>query len=372
MPELRILQVLPELNSGGVEHVTLDMVAALRQRYAVTYVASQGGTLLPNLEQRGGTHMPLPLASKNPVQMMLNAFTLARLVRTHHIQLIHARSRAPAWSALWAAHWTKVPLVTTCHGAYASSNPPKAFYNSVMVRGDRVIAISEFIAQRIQRQYPASLPRVRLIREGIDLEEFNPRLVSQQERLDLRKAWNIPATATLFLMPGRVTRLKGQTVFIDAIRRLNNPNIMGVILGQNQDNSSYPAEVRCQSEGLPIRLIPHILRPRVAYGAADFIVSASLAEEAFGRVTAEAGAMKRIVIATNHGATVELCQSAKTGFLIPPGDSRALADAMMNAMKMPPEDYRKMGETARAYVCANFSLERMCTETIDLYKELIQ
>ena len=370
MSDLRILQVLPELKMGGVERVTLDMVMALRQIYPTTYVAAKEGSLLSELQQRGGTHFSMPLTSKNPLQMIRNGYHLAKLVREHDIQVIHARSRAPAWSALLAARLTKVPLVTTYHGAYRSSNKVKSFYNSVMSRGDRVIAISEFIRRTIQREYPTALSKVRLIHEGIDLDEFDPEKISQDEINTLRKDWRVPPTATLFLAPGRVTRSKGQTIFIDAIRRLNNPNIVGVILGQNQDNSSYPAEVRNQSEGLPIRLIPHLTKPKVAYAAADFIVSPSLAEEAFGRVTAEAGAMERVIIATNHGATPDLCHHEKTGFLVPPGDSRALADAMIRAMKQSPEENRRMGKAARAYIVDNFSLKRMCSETIHLYKEL--
>jgi len=372
MSSLRILQVLPELKMGGVERVTLDMVMALRQIYPTTYVAAQEGNLLSELQQRGGTHFSMPLTSKNPLQLIRNGYQLAKLIREHDIHIIHARSRAPGWSALLAARLTKIPLVTTYHGAYRSSNKIKSFYNSVMARGDRVIAISKFIHRTIQHQYPNSFSKVSLIHEGIDLEEFDPQKVSQQEIETLRRDWGVPPTATLFLVPGRVTRSKGQTIFIDAIRRLNNPNIVGVILGQNQDNSSYPTEIRNQSEGLPIRLIPFLSKPKVAYAAADFIVSPSLAQEAFGRVTAEAGAMERIAIVTNLGATSELCHHEKTGFLIPPGDSRALVDAMVRVMNLSPEDNRKMGKAARAYILENFSLKRMCSETIDLYKELTQ
>lgn len=372
MPELRILQVLPELDMGGVERATLDMVAALREVSSVTYVASQGGRLLPELHQRGGTHLLLPLASKNPIHMVRNAHRLAKLIRAHDIQVIHARSRAPAWSALWAARWTGIPLVTTYHGAYAASNPAKVFYNSVMARGDRVIAISEFIARHVQKYYPAAFPRVRLIREGIDVEEFDPRPISSQEILDLRNAWDIPAKATIFLLPGRVARLKGQAIFIDAIRRLSNPHIVGVILGQNQDPSPYVREVRREADGLSIRFIPPLSRPRLAYAAADFIVCPSLAPEAFGRVTAEAGAMERIAIATGHGATVEVCQHGKTGFLVPPGDSHALADAMGHVLNMPLEERLTMGKAARAHIVENFSLSRMCAEILNLYQELLQ
>jgi glycosyltransferase involved in cell wall biosynthesis len=372
MSYLRILQVLPELNLGGVERVTLDMAKALRQVSPETFVASQNGTLVPELQKIGGTHISLPLATKNPIQMLRNAFSLAKVIRDHNIHLIHARSRAPAWSALLAARLTKIPLVTTYHGAYTSTNALKRFYNSIMTRGDRVIAISGFILQNIAQHHPSAHDRVRLIPEGIDLEEFSLEHISQAEVDAFRKSWRIPEDAIVFLVPGRITRLKGQTIFIDAIRRLNNPNIVGVILGQNPDDTPYSLEVRRLSEGLPIRLIPHISKPRVAYAAADFIVSPSLAKEAFGRVTAEAGAMERVVIATNHGATTELCLHGKTGLLVPPGDARALADTMVHAIKMSPEEYLAMGKAAKAHIQSKYSLTRMYSQTIDLYKELTQ
>ncbi len=373
MSTLRILQVLPELNMGGVERTTLDMVGALRQVFPVTYVASQGGSLVPELETLGGTHFTLPLASKNPLQMIRNAMALVRLIRDHDIQVIHARSRAPAWSALWASHWTKVPLVTTFHGAHRTSSMIKTFYNSVMARGTRVIAISEFISRYIQAQHPTSLKKIRLIHEGVDVEAFDPQTVSPEEIKDFRKTWDIPVDAKVFLLPGRVTRLKGQTVFIDALRQLNTPNIFGIILGQDQLNSSYPKEVARQLEELPIRHISHTTHPlKVAYAASDFVVSPSLAPETFGRVTAEAGAMERILIATNHGATPELCKEGTTGYLIPPGDAQALAETMDRVLKMSLEERQIMEKEARNHVCTNFSLKRMSAETIALYKEITQ
>lgn len=372
MTSLRILQVLPELNMGGVERVTLDMVSALLKVTTNTYVASQGGTLVPEIERLGGTHFALPLATKNPYQIIKNAFSLAKLIRDHNIRLVHARSRAPGWSALLATRLTKVPLVTTYHGAYNSSNIFKSFYNSVMTRGDRVIAISEFIQKTINECYPKALSRVRLIPEGINLDIFDPQHISQQEIQELRKSWGIPENATVFLAPGRITRIKGQTVFVEAIRRLNNPNLFGVILGSHHDRSSYPTEVRFLSTDLPIRFIPHTSKPKVAYAAADFVVNPSLAQEAFGRVTAEAGAMERVVIATNHGATSELCIPGKTGFLVPPGDARALADTMVHAIKMSPNEIKTMGKAAREFISEKYSLKRMASETIDLYKELIK
>lgn len=368
---MRVLQVLPELNRGGVERVTLDMAAALRMVYPATYVASEGGSLLPDLIQQGATHFTLPLASKNPAQIILNAYSLARLVRNHNIQLIHARSRAPAWSAFWAARWAKVPLVTTYHGAYHASTAPKAFYNSVMARGDRVIAISAFMSRHIQERHPPSLPKIRLIPEGIDGEEFSPQRISQQEIQDLRQAWDVPPEDTLILVPGRITRSKGQAIFIEAIRRLNTPHVVGVILGLDATASPYAREIQRQAQRLPIRFIPHMPHLRAAYAAADFVASTSLAEEAFGRVVAEAGAMERIIIAPNLGATPELCLPEKTGFLIPPNDPEALANAMSRVIQMSQESRAAMGKAARNHICTHFSLARMCAETIRLYEELV-
>lgn len=372
MSVLRVLQVLPELKVGGVERATLDMVTALHSAFSKTYVASQGGILLPELEQRGGTHFTLPLASKNPLQMIRNVFSLKHLIRKHKIQVIHARSRAPAWSALWAARLSGIPFVTTFHGAYNASNSLKNFYNSIMARGDRVIAISDFIANRIQTLYPKLHGDIRIIHEGIDVDELIPTSVAEEEKKALRQEWGIPEDAFIFLLPGRVSVSKGQLDFIEAFRNLNEPNVWGVILGRDQ-GKSYPKKVSEQLLGLPIRRITHNKRARmaVAYAAADCIVFPSITPEAFGRITAEAGAMERIVIATNHGATPELCQPGKTGYLIPPHQPAILAETMKKVMDLSTEEQLTMGKAARNYIKASFSIQRMCAETIELYKDVL-
>jgi len=372
MSRLRVLQVLPELQMGGVERATLDMVAALRKQFPETYVASQGGSLVSELNHLGGIHITLPLASKNPLTIFSNARALAQLVRAYNIQVIHARSRAPGLSALLAARWTRIPFVTTYHGAYRSTNFLKAFYNSIMARGDGVIAISEFIAHHIHHHYPSYSKRVHLIHEGINVQEFSPTTVSNTEIKTLRTSWGATDETIIFLLPGRISRIKGQAIFIEAIKHLKNKHILGVILGHEEHKSSFLKELEKLSEGLPIRFVPYTPNPKAAYAAANFIVCPSLAPEAFGRITAEAGAMERVVITTNHGATTELCQSGKTGFLIPPNDSMALVGIMQQALEMSPHHYQTIGKAARAHICQNFSLERMCDETINLYKELSQ
>ena len=367
---MRILQVLPALEGGGVERATLDMVQALRAQFPATYVTSQGGMLEPELVAKGGTHFKLPLASKNPIQMFLNAFRLARLIRAYDIHLLHARSRAPAWSALWAARWTGTPLVTTYHGAYPASNLFKKFYNSVMVRGNCVIAISDFVASYIKSHYPLSAQNIRLIREGIDVDAFNPHTIPAGETASLRKQWEIPENATIILLSGRITRLKGHEVFIEAIRRLNHLNVAGLILGQPKPGSVYFQELTQKSRGLPIRCVPPLDDIRVAYALADVVVCPSLVPETFGRVAAEAGTMERPVIATHLGALREVCQHEKTGFLIPPHDAGALAQTIEKVITMPASQRAVIGKAARAHIISHFSLKQMCAQTIDLYKGL--
>jgi len=295
MPSLRILQVLPQLNRGGVERATLDLVAALRKNSSTTYVACENGSLINELIQLGGTHLNLPAASKNPVQMMLNAWSLAKLIRTHNIQIIHARSRAPAWSALWAARWERIPFVTTYHGAYSASHTFKNFYNSVMGRGDRVIAISKFIEQRIKEQHPFAAPNIRLIPEGIDTQTFDPKQIPSSDITTLRKMWGIPLDASIFLLPGRINHSKGHTIFLEALHQLKNHEVWGVILGQDPGDTPYLLKLKDLASSLPVRFIHHVPSLPIAYAAADFIVSPSLVPETFGRVIAEAGAMERII-----------------------------------------------------------------------------
>jgi glycosyltransferase involved in cell wall biosynthesis len=371
MKTLRVLQVLPKLELGGVERATLDTVSQLRKVSPVAYVACEHGSLLEELTSCGGTHLDLRMASKNPFQIILNARKLVHLIKKHNINLIHARSRAPAWSALLASKLTKVPLITTYHGAYSASNRLKKFYNSVMVKGDLVIVHTEFMVDHIQSHYPDLFNKIRLVRGGIDIEAFDPKNLVPEQTVALRKEWHIPSDGILFALPGRMSRRKGHLVFVEAIRHLNHPKVWGIIIGENNDSAAYSKEVALCAKGLQIRQIPARYNLQATYRAADFILCPSVVPETFGRVVAEAGAMERIVIASKQGALPEVCLDGQTGFLFPPNDPQALAMAMRNAVNLSPSERLLMEKAAREHVAQNFSLERMGLETLALYHELI-
>jgi glycosyltransferase involved in cell wall biosynthesis len=368
---VRVLQVLPQLKGGGVERATIELAHVLAEQFGHTYVASQGGQLVGELEGEGSIHFTLALATKNPLCMIYNGFALARLVRHHNIQIIHARSRAPAWSCLWTAKLTGVPLITTYHGCYKNSNSLKKFYNSVMTRGKCVIAISQFVADYIKTHHAIDAAKIRLIYEGIDLEKFNPKTVSAYDIDQVRQAWNIPQNSRIILLPGRVTRIKGHHIFLDALRKMTASNFTALILGPAKEKSSYKDELVRQAANLPVHFIENYKNMAIAYAAADFIVSPSLVPEAFGRVVAEAGAMERLIIASSSGATPELCQSGKTGYLLPMGDSVALGKTMDRVLTLSPQEKVQMGQAARLHIANTFSLKTMSDKTIDLYKELI-
>lgn len=374
-----ILQVIPGLDAGGAERTTIDMARALVCEDWRSLVASEGGRMEPLLASTGAELFRMPLNSKAPHKIFANARRLAKLIRTQNIKLIHARSRAPAWSALLAARRTGIPFVTTYHGIYNASNPFKRYYNSVMVRSDAVIANSQWTADHIVREHRIASERITVIHRGVDLEEFDPAGVSPDRIAALRARWNVGEGQMIVLLPGRLTRWKGQLVFLAALAQLARAsaldNVRAVIAGDAQGRNDYIAELRAAiaQNGLEdtVPIMPHITDMPAAYLASDIVVSASTDPEAFGRVAAEAGAMGRPVIASDHGGARETVLPNRSGLLIPPNNTEALGHALSALLSAPDEERRRMGEAGRAYVRANFSLERMCTETIAVYRRLL-
>lgn len=372
-----ILQVVPALDAGGVERTTIEMAAALSDIGWRPIVASAGGRLEPQLKEAGGLLLRTPLVTKLPHQMVANAFRLARIVSRRRVRLIHARSRAPAWSALMAARMTGVPFVTTYHGIYNASNPLKRFYNSVMIRGSAVIANSEWTAHHIAREYRRASGRIVVIPRGVDMLQFDPRAVAPDRVAAMRDQWKADESKIVVLLPGRLTRWKGQLVLIDALARLARErslgNIHAVMIGDAQGRNEYVREVRSAvaSHGLSghVTIANHVPDMPTAYLASDIVVSASTDPEAFGRVAAEGAAMGRPVIATDHGGARETVLPEETGFLVPPGDQAALANALR--LLINPERRAIMGAKGRAHIGAHFTVDRMCADTILLYRELI-
>ncbi len=374
-----ILQIIPALDTGGAERTAIDVAGALVAAGFSALIASEGGRMEDELAAAGGELIRMNAAAKAPHTIIANAYALRALIRSRNVKLIHARSRAPAWSALLAARMAHVPFVTTYHGIYNASNALKRFYNSVMLRSDAVIANSQWTAAHITREYRRQPKRLAVIPRGVDLSRFDPAGISPSRMSYLRKSWGVGEDDFVALLPGRLTRWKGQGVLIEALAQLrvdkNLSNIRAVLAGDAQGRDAYEAELRKNIEdaGLAgtVLIAGHIEDMATAYAASDVVVSASTDPEAFGRVAAEASAMARPVIAADHGGARETVLANVSGLLVGPGDAPALARAVAHIAAMSPEARLVMGRAGRAHIANNYSRDRMCTETIALYRTLL-
>lgn len=370
-----VLQILPSLETGGVERGTVDIAAALTAAGWRAIVASSGGPMAHDIERIGGKHITLPVDSKNPLVMRKNTKAIAEVIKAHNISIVHARSRAPAWSARRAALQCGVPFMTTFHGTYNFSNPAKKAYNAIMTKGERVIAISEFIGRHIEENYGTPRDKIRVVPRGIDLENFNPESVSAERMIQLSQAWRLPDDAPVIMLPGRLTRWKGQSVLIEAARRLGRPDVRVLLVGDDQGRTAYRDELEAQIARIGAEGIIHLTGPcrdmPAAYMLADVVVSASTDPEAFGRVAAEAHAMGRPVIASDHGGARETVIAGETGWLVPPGDADALAQALRTALTMTGEERDTVARRAITHVHDNFTKPQMCAATLDVYNELL-
>ncbi len=375
-----VLQVLPALEQGGVERGTVDMAAALVRAGWTAIVASAGGPMVHEVERAGARHVTMRLDAKTPLALHENAGLLTALIYDHNVDIIHARSRAPAWSALLAARRSRAHLVTTFHGTYGTSNAIKRFYNSVMTKGQRVIAISDFIAEHVRQTYGVEDQRLVTIPRGIDTHIFNPAGVSAERIIQLAKAWRLTDGLTdglpVVMLPGRLTRWKGQAVLIEALAKLGRRDLRGVLVGGDQGRQRYRDELgqlaSARGLGDVVRVVDHCRDMAAAYMLADVVVSASTDPEAFGRVSVEAQAMGRPVVVTDHGATRETMLPGRTGWQVPPDDPAALAAALDQALALDEAQRRQMAETARAHVVENFGVELMQSRTMALYQDVLQ
>ncbi|MGB0696878.1 MAG: glycosyltransferase family 4 protein [Rhodospirillaceae bacterium] len=371
-----ILQILPELVTGGVEQGTVDMAQAIVQQGWTALVVSEGGPMVRELTRVGAEHIEMAVKSKNPFRIRSNASRLAKLIRERGVSVIHARSRAPAWSAFWAAKMTGVPFVTTFHGTYSLGLLGlKRKYNRVMTQGHRVIAISRFIARHVAANYDMDLDRLRVVHRGIDLARFNPGAVSAERMIRLATRWRLPDGAPVIMLPGRLTRWKGQIVLIEALARLERSDVRCLLVGSDQGREGYTEELQelIRKRGLEgqVHLIQDCDDMPAAYMVTDVVVSASTDPEAFGRVVAESQAMGRPVIAPDHGAAPEVVKAGATGWLVPPKDPEALAAALRTALAMDEEDRQAVAEEAMDHVRTLFSKAVMTERTLYVYKELL-
>jgi glycosyltransferase involved in cell wall biosynthesis len=372
-----VLQVLPSLVTGGVERGTVEIAQALTAAGWRAVVASAGGPMVREIARAGAEHVQLPLDSKNPLVVRANAKRLQDLILSREVDLVHARSRAPAWSAKWAAERTGAHFVTTFHGTYSLDGLGlKRLYNSVMTQGERVIAISQFIAEHIERNYPIDPQRIRVIHRGADFARFDPLRVSQERIIALAQKWRLPDGHRVIMLPARLTRWKGQAVLIQALEILGRHDIRCLLVGSDQGRTAYRAELTDLAKRCGLTDVVHIVDEcndmPAAYMLTDVVVSASTDPEAFGRVVVEAQAMGRPVIASDHGAPRETILPGRTGWLTTPGDPHSLAAALERFLALGAEERSRMAEDAQSFVRANFSRERMCAATLDVYRGLIE
>ena len=371
-----VLQVLPALGAqGGVERGAVEVAHAVAAAGGRALIASAGGPLVHELRRSGATHVTLPLDSKNPFVIRSNATALARLIEAEKIDIVHARSRAPAWSAEAAARKTGARFVTTFHGTYSAGNWLKRRYNSVMARGERVIAISGFIAGHVRRIYGVPASRIRIIHRGVDFNRFDAARVSAERVAKLAREWRLADGVPVVMLPGRLSRWKGQAVLIEAIAKLGRRDVRCMLVGSDQGRSAYRRElVRLVGRlGLNeiVRLVDHCGDMPAAYMLTDVVVSASTDPEAFGRVVAEAQALGRPVIATDHGAAREIIIPDETGWLVPPGDAAALAERLGKVLDLAAEARHRLAAQAIANVRANFTTDLMCARTLAVYDEVL-
>jgi glycosyltransferase involved in cell wall biosynthesis len=369
-----VLQVIPRLVSGGAERGTVELAEALTAAGWTACVASAGGPLEHAVTRGGATHLTLPLASKNPLVMRRNVAALAAVIRRFNIDIVHARSRAPAWSALAAARLTGRHFVTTFHNAYGVGSRLKHRYNSVMARGARVIAISDFVAEHAARTYGIGADRLRTIPRGVDLDIFDPRLVTGARMAALARQWRLPDGMPVVMLPGRLTRWKGGLDFVAAIAALGRRDVFCLMIGAEQ-RPGFRRELETAITGHRLdgrcRIVEDCPDMPAAYMLADVVVSASTDPEGFGRVIVEAQAMGRPVVATDHGGARETIVPGVTGWLAPAGDPALLAEAIGAALALAPVERSLLARRAIAHVAAHFTRAQMCAKTIAVYEELL-
>lgn len=370
-----IIQVIPELGQGGAEQGCIDVAAALSAADAVSIVVSSGGTRVAEFCRSNVTHIDLPVKSKNPLVMSQNVKKLREIIEHYQADIVHARSRAPAWSALKACEDSKARFMTTCHAAYNIEGKIKRIYNSSIARGEKVIAISEFVADYLRNNYKIDDNRIRVIPRGVALEKFHPAFVSPERIVNLHKSWRIPDSAHVIMMPGRITRLKGHKVLIDAIALLGRDDVFCVFPGSDQGRKEYRQEVENHIienglEGMA-RFVDSCSDMPAAYMLSAVVVSASTEPEGFGRVPTEGQAMGRPVVATDHGGARETIMPGETGWLVPPSNPEALARAINEALSLAPLQRAMLATRSMSHVASNFTKANMADKTLDVYAELL-
>ena len=380
--KIKILQVIPRLGYGGAETGCYDLAHYLSENGCSSYIVTSGGELIKYIDKKKVKLIKLPVQSKNPLLILLNSLILILVILFFNISIVHARSRAPAWSCLFATKITRRKFVTTFHGTYNFKNPLKKYYNSVMLKSDLIIAGSNFIFSHINENYSKYLnlnKKFLVIFRGINTEYFNPNKIHQSDEKKLISQWNINKERPLILLPGRLTSWKGQEMFIEALNLVNkempDQPFSAVILGSDQGRKVYKKKLSRLVEQYrlnnQVQFFDKCELMPLAYKISDIIVSASIEPEAFGRVSVEAQSMEKPIIASNIGGSNETIANDKTGFLFEAGKPEELSKKIIHALNLDESTLKFIGIEGRKNVIKKFNIEKMCFSTYSEYKKLI-
>jgi len=381
--KLNVLQVIPKLGYGGAETGCYDIAHFLAENECGSFIATSGGELLKFVKKEKVRLLRLPVHTKNPLLILFNTIALVFFIIIFKINIIHVRSRAPAWSCFFASILTNRVFVTTFHGTYNFKSKIKKFYNSVMLRAKLTIAGSNFIFSHINENYSEYLSKekkLRVIFRGINVDYFNSKNISVLKQEKLKQEWNLSSNDFIILLPGRLTNWKGQEKFIESLNILiedyNITNFQAIILGPDQGRKVYKKKlenlVQRYSLNKKVRFIEHCKEMPLAYSLADVVVSSSIEPEAFGRVSVEAQSMEKPIIASNIGGSKETVINKKTGFLYKHDDPRELAKSLNTVIQLSPDELRSMGKEGRKNITKKFDVETMCQSNLKEYRRLIK
>ncbi|MDA9085055.1 glycosyltransferase family 4 protein [Candidatus Pelagibacter sp.] len=379
--KLKIMQVIPKLGYGGAETGCYDLAHYLNENNCTSFIVTSGGELLKFIDKKKVKLIRLPVHSKNPFLILINSIVLVFIILFYNISIVHARSRAPAWSCLLATKITRRKFVTTFHGTYNFSNIFKKFYNSVMVKSELIIAGSNFIFSHINKNYSKHLDKKKkflVIFRGINVDYFDPSTTLESEEDQLLSSWGLTKEKKIILMPGRLTTWKGQEIFIEALNLVNKElgyqSFYAVILGNDQGRDIYTKKIKRLSEQYrltsQIKFIEHCKNMPLAYKISDMIVSASIEPEAFGRVVVEAQSMEKPIIASNIGGSNETIEDNKTGFLFEAKNPESLSKKIIEVLSLDASTLKYMGIEGRKNIIKKFNVEKMCFSTYSEYKKL--
>lgn len=371
-----ILQVLPNLVSGGVERGTVDVAKMLAAKNYNSIVASSGGVLEPQLTQNGCIHIKKNLCSKNPITMWRNNGVLQGIIKDYKINVVHARSRAPAWSAYYAARAMDVPFLTTFHGIYRMSNILKKHYNSIMTKGDHVIAVSHFVKRHMIENYEIDPRKISVIHRGIDDVYFDPAIVTDEMVSKYCKNYHLNRDVPIILLPARMTNWKGQLALVEALNKIRHLDFRCLMVGDVSRHPNYVERLRRYITELKLQSRVQIYGAEGSmlglYSIADIVLSTSIEPEAFGRVIVEAQAMEKLAIATNIGGGAETVVDGKSGFHVVPGDSNELAEKLQYCLSIVGSSRaQRFGQAARKHAVDNFGLDKMLTKVLNIYEDLL-